>query len=102
MTKAKKEVDAPTKTRAAKKPALAAETAEAPTAAKAKKVAPTSGGSGTIKVRLVRSPIGYSYRQKAIVAGLGLRKLNQVVERKDTVEIRGMVAKISHLVSVLD
>jgi large subunit ribosomal protein L30 len=61
----------------------------------------TSGGSSTFKIKLVRSPIGYSERQRRVVAGLGLRRLHQVVERKDTPEIRGMVAKISHLVEVV-
>lgn len=54
-----------------------------------------------IRVKLVRSVIGSSSRQRAVVAGLGLRRLNQVVERKDTQEIRGMVAKVSHLVRVV-
>jgi large subunit ribosomal protein L30 len=51
-------------------------------------------------VKLVRSPIGYEKSQKATVRALGLRKLHQTVEKDDTPEIRGMVAKISHLVQV--
>ena len=53
-----------------------------------------------IGITLTRSPIGRSYKQKDIVRGLGLKKLNQTVIRKDTPEIRGMVAKIPHLVVV--
>jgi large subunit ribosomal protein L30 len=53
-----------------------------------------------ILVKLVRSPIGYEKSQKATVRALGLRKLHQTVEKDDTPEIRGMVAKISHLVQV--
>jgi len=53
-----------------------------------------------IGITLTRSPIGRSYKQKDIVRGLGLKKLNQMVIRKDTPEIRGMVAKIPHLVVV--
>lgn len=53
-----------------------------------------------IGITLTRSPIGRSYKQKDIVRGLGLKKLNQTVIRKDTPEIRGMVAKILHLVVV--
>jgi len=54
-----------------------------------------------IRVKLVRSIIGSSPRQRRVVAGLGLRRMNQVVERQDTREIRGMVAKVSHLVRVV-
>jgi large subunit ribosomal protein L30 len=53
-----------------------------------------------IGITLTRSPIGRSYKQKDIVRGLGLKKLHQTVIRKDTPEIRGMVAKIPHLVVV--
>lgn len=55
-----------------------------------------------IKIRYVRSAIRRSGRQKAIVRGLGLRKLNQVVEHRDTPEIRGMVRKIPHLVKIIE
>jgi large subunit ribosomal protein L30 len=54
-----------------------------------------------IRVKLVRSTIGSSPHQRKVVAGLGLRRMNQVVERQDTREIRGMVAKVSHLVRVV-
>jgi large subunit ribosomal protein L30 len=53
-----------------------------------------------IAITLTRSPIGRSYKQKHIVRGLGLKKLHQTVIRQDTPEIRGMVAKIPHLVVV--
>ncbi|MEW5956760.1 MAG: 50S ribosomal protein L30 [Chloroflexota bacterium] len=53
-----------------------------------------------IKVTLVRSPIGYSLRQKKTVRALGLRKMGQTVEHNDTPVIRGMLDKISHLVKV--
>ncbi len=53
-----------------------------------------------LKVTLKRSPIGYAWRQKATVRALGLRKLNSVVEHKDTSQIRGMIAKVKHLVEV--
>lgn len=54
----------------------------------------------TVRVTLVRSPIGYSQRQKATVRALGLRRINQTVEHEDTPVIRGMIAKVSHLVRV--
>jgi len=49
----------------------------------------------------VRSGIGFSYRQKEMVRSLGLRRLNQVVERADSPQIRGLVARIPHLVEVV-
>ncbi len=53
-----------------------------------------------IKITLVKSPIGYDKRQKAIVKALGLGKLNSTVEHLDSPTIMGMVFKISHLVKV--
>lgn len=53
-----------------------------------------------IRITLVKSPIGYSQRQKGTVRALGLHKINQTVEQADNSVIRGMVAKISHLVRV--
>ena len=53
-----------------------------------------------IRITLVRSPIGYSERQKATVQALGLRRMNQTVEQVDTPVLRGMIAKVSHLVEV--
>ncbi|MFN3742628.1 MAG: 50S ribosomal protein L30 [Anaerolineales bacterium] len=54
----------------------------------------------TIRVTLVRSPIGYSKDQKATVRALGLRRLHQTVEHADTPAIRGMIQKVIHLVRV--
>jgi large subunit ribosomal protein L30 len=53
-----------------------------------------------LRITLVRSPIGYSIRQKQTVRALGLRKLRQVVEHPDNPAVRGMVNKISHLLRV--
>jgi large subunit ribosomal protein L30 len=58
--------------------------------------------SGTIKIQLVKSPIGYTERQKKTVRALGLRRMNQVVERPATDAVRGMVNAISHLVKVVE
>lgn len=57
---------------------------------------------GLIKIKYIRSSIGRTQHQKNIVKGLGLKKLNQVVERPDTPEIRGMVLKIPHLVKIVE
>ena len=53
-----------------------------------------------LRITLTKSPIGYSQRQKETVRSLGLRKMNQMVEHDDTDVIRGMIAKVSHLVTV--
>ncbi|MBP6138507.1 MAG: 50S ribosomal protein L30 [Brachymonas sp.] len=55
----------------------------------------------TVKVQLVRSPIGCKESHRATVRGLGLRKLNSVSELQDTQAVRGMINKISYLVKVL-
>ena len=53
-----------------------------------------------LHVTLKKSPIGYSYRQKRTVQALGLRRMHQTVEHEDTSVIRGMIAKVQHLVVV--
>ncbi len=55
-----------------------------------------------IWIKWARSGIGFSYRVKGMVRSLGLRRLNQVVERPDTPPVRGLVARIPHLVEVVD
>ncbi len=55
-----------------------------------------------IKIKLVRSPICTPEKHKKVVRGLGLRKIDQVVERPDTPSFRGMVAKVPHLVAIVD
>ena len=55
----------------------------------------------TIKVQLIRSPIGCQESHSATVRGLGLRKIRSVSELVDTPEVRGMINKISYLVKVL-
>jgi large subunit ribosomal protein L30 len=57
--------------------------------------------NGTIKVKQVGSLIGCTDKQRASVRGLGLRRMHQVVERKDTPEIRGMVKAVPHLVEIV-
>ncbi|QEA13140.1 50S ribosomal protein L30 [Comamonas flocculans] len=55
----------------------------------------------TLKVQLVRSPIGTKQSHRDTVRGLGLRKLNSVSELKDTPEVRGMINKIAYLVKIV-
>jgi large subunit ribosomal protein L30 len=66
----------------------------------ANKTETTSGG--TIKIQYYRSAIGYSKKQKAVVKGLGLTKLNQVVERPNDASMRGMVEKVPHLLRIIE
>ncbi|MBF0709910.1 MULTISPECIES: 50S ribosomal protein L30 [unclassified Gemella] len=54
----------------------------------------------TIKVTLTRSTIGRPEKQRKVVQALGLSKMNQTVEHKDNAAIRGMINKVSHLVTV--
>ena len=56
----------------------------------------------TIKVKQVASPIGRPAKQKAVLIGLGLNKMNKVVELEDTPSIRGMINKIPHLVKIVE
>ena len=56
--------------------------------------------AGRIRVRQVRSAIGYDRGQRAVLRGLGLRRLNHCVEVEDTPSIRGMILKVTHLVRV--
>ena len=53
-----------------------------------------------LKVKLVKSPIGYAQDQKDTVKALGLRKLNSEIIKEDNPAIRGMIFKVKHLVSV--
>jgi large subunit ribosomal protein L30 len=56
--------------------------------------------TGRIKVRWVKSQIGYEQRQRATLRGLGFRRLNQTVDVEDTPAVRGMIRKVIHLVVV--
>ena len=55
----------------------------------------------TIKIKQVKSKIGYPIDQKRTLQCLGLRKISQVVEVEDTPSIRGMIRKVHHLVTVV-
>lgn len=53
-----------------------------------------------LRITLERSGIGYSIRQKRTLKALGLRRINQTVEQVDGPVVRGMIAKVSHLIKV--
>jgi large subunit ribosomal protein L30 len=55
----------------------------------------------TLKVKLVRSPIGTRESHRATIRGLGLRRVNSVSELEDTPAVRGMIDKVAYLVLVL-
>jgi len=57
-------------------------------------------GKKTVKVRQVRSEIGFPRRQRQTLRGLGLRRMHQVVEVEDSPAVRGMIGRICHLVRV--
>lgn len=57
-------------------------------------------GRNRLKIRWVKSAIGYSERQKATIRALGLRRLGDEVEKDDHPTIRGMITKVGHLVEV--
>jgi large subunit ribosomal protein L30 len=67
----------------------------------AKKTEQENSG-GKIKIQYYRSSIGYSHKQKEIVRSLGITKLNQTVERPDTPSMRGIVAKVPHLLRIVE
>ena len=67
-------------------------------AAKAKK----TGDVKTIRIRQVRSGIGCPIEMRETLEALGLGKMHRVAERKDTKEVLGMIAKIPHLVEVVE
>jgi large subunit ribosomal protein L30 len=59
-----------------------------------------SKGTGTVKVTLVVSPIGFPNNQATVVRSMGLRRIRHTVELKDTPETRGLIHKVRHLVEV--
>ena len=61
-----------------------------------------AASGGTIKVKQIGSVICCTDKQRATVRGLGLRRMHQVVELKDTPEIRGMVKAVPHLAAIVE
>ena len=58
--------------------------------------------SGQIKIQYYRSMIGYAKKQKEIVKALGITKLNQTVTHPDSAAARGIVAKVPHLLRIVE
>ena len=53
-----------------------------------------------IKLTLVRSPIGFPEPQKRTVRALGFHRLHETIEREDTLVLRGMLAKVIHMIRI--
>ena len=75
-------------------------TAKANTKTKAKPAKATAA-AGKLQLKYVRSVICTPVKHKLVVRGLGFTRLNQIIERPDTPAIRGMVAKVPHLVEIV-
>ena len=62
----------------------------------------TDSKGGTLKITLLRSPIGFKHNQGTVLKSLGLRRIRHSVELKDTPATRGMIHKVRHLVEVTE
>ena len=60
----------------------------------------TDSKGGTLKITLLKSPIGFKHNQGTVLKSLGLRRIRHTVELKDTPATRGMIHKVRHLVEV--
>ena len=58
--------------------------------------------NSTIRIRQIGSPIRRPKDQRATLVGLGLNKMHKTVELQDTPEVRGAIAKLPHLVQIVD
>jgi large subunit ribosomal protein L30 len=58
-------------------------------------------GGGKLRIQYYRSFIAFPKTQKQIVRSIGLTKINQIVERPDTPSMRGVVAKVPHLLRIV-
>ena len=67
-----------------------------------KKTEAKAAEKATIQIQYFRSMIQAPVKHKRVIKGLGFTRLNQIVEREDTPSIRGMVAKVPHLVRVVE
>jgi large subunit ribosomal protein L30 len=68
----------------------------------AKKTTKKTEAARKVRIKLVRSPIGFDKTQAATVEGMGLRRLGHSVELADTPATRGMILKVRHLVEVAE
>jgi large subunit ribosomal protein L30 len=59
-------------------------------------------GAARIRIRQVRSTIGFNRKQAVVIESMGLRRMGHTVELADTPETRGMIHKVRHLVEVVE
>ena len=76
-------------------------TAKTNTKTKTKGAKASPAAAGKLHLKYVRSVICTPVKHKLVVKGLGFTRLNQIIERPDTPAIRGMVAKVPHLVEIV-
>jgi large subunit ribosomal protein L30 len=62
----------------------------------------TKKSGATIRVKQIKSVIGYNRKQREVLRGMGIRRMNHTVELPDNAATRGMIAKIPHLVAVVE
>lgn len=62
----------------------------------------TKKSGATIRVKQVKSVIGYNRKQREVLRGMGIRRMNHTVELPDNAATRGMIAKIPHLVAIVE
>jgi large subunit ribosomal protein L30 len=67
-----------------------------------KKQSKAEAAAATIRIQYYRSTIACPEKHKTVVRSLGLRKLNQIVERPDTASMRGAVALVPHLLRIIE
>ena len=97
-----KKATAAKKPAAAKAPAAKKATTAAKPAAKKEATAKTAASGKTITLRQVKSGAGRGEKQNATLVGLGLRRIGKVSTLEDTPAVRGMIAKVAHLIEIVD
>ncbi|MBS4535540.1 50S ribosomal protein L30 [Clostridium sp. D2Q-14] len=55
-----------------------------------------------VKIKLIKSKIGKTQKQRSTVEALGLKKIGQVVEHEDNAQIRGMINRVNHMVEIVE
>lgn len=56
----------------------------------------------TIKIKLIKSPIGRTIKHRNTVKALGFKKVGQVLEKQDTPQIRGMINLVDYMIEIVD
>jgi len=95
-----KAAKAPAKKAAGKKPVAKKAVAKKPSVRLARAKKEKAADKATVVVTQVGSPIGRRHDQRATLAGLGLNKIGRTRELEDTPAVRGMIAKVAHLLRV--